>query len=71
METSLRSGARTLSRGLRTADAGVAALGAAILALAYLRTTGGDRRLVHSAKVKPGQSIRVVVTHPRSQHVHR
>jgi len=68
MEVSLRSGARTLSRGLRTANAGVAALGAIVLAVAYLRVSNQrERTLVHAATMQPGQSIRMVLTRPNGQ----
>ncbi len=66
MDVSLRSGARTLCRGLRTGNAGVAALGAVVLAVAYLRNQP-ERTLIHAAGVRPGQSLRVVVTRPDRQ----
>ena len=61
MDVSLRSGAHTLSRGLRTSSPAVAALGAALLALAYLRNEKRDesRQVI---RVRPGEAIRVVVT---------
>jgi hypothetical protein len=68
MDVSLRSGARTLSRGLRTGNAGVAALGALVVAVAYLRMSRQpERTLIHAARVRPGQSLRVVVTRPDRQ----
>ena len=64
MDVSLRSGARTLSRGLRTSSPAVAALGAALLALAYLRNEKRDES-PQVIRVRPGEAIRVVVTSVR------
>ena len=61
MELSLQSGARTLSKGLRTSDPKTAALGAAILALAYIRTQREVETRTHVVRLRPGQSLEVVV----------
>lgn len=63
MDISLSSGARTLSRGLRTSSPAVAALGAALLALAYLSNEEQDEA-PQVIKVRPGEAIRVVVSRP-------
>lgn len=61
MELSLQSGARTLSKGLRTSDPKTAALGAAILALAYIRSQRPTETLTHIVRLRPGQSLEVAV----------
>ena len=61
MELSLQSGARTLSKGLRTSDPKTAALGAAILALAYIRNQREVETRTHVVRLRPGQSLEVVV----------
>lgn len=62
MEVSLLSGARTLSKGLRTSDPKTAAFGAALLALVVIRRLGERDTLVHVARLHRGQSLRVVVS---------
>lgn len=61
MELSLQSGARTLSRGLRTSDPKTAALGAAILVWAYIRNQREGETLTHVVRLRPGQSLEVAV----------
>ncbi|WKZ82914.1 MAG: hypothetical protein QY307_01280 [Acidimicrobiia bacterium] len=68
MAITMLAGARTLASGLRRGNAAVAALGAAILALAWVRRTAGPRsQLVHAEKVVRGEAIEIRVTRPRDQ----
>ena len=64
---SLQNGARVLSKGLRTSSAGLAAVGAAILALvAIRRIEEGARPAVYRTKLRPGESLEIVVS-PRDR----
>lgn len=64
---SLNNGARVLSKGLRTSSAGLAAVGAAILALvAIRRIEAGEKTAVYRTKLRPGESLEVVVS-PRDR----
>lgn len=68
MAITMIAGARTLASGLRRGNPVVAALGAAILALAWVRRTGDPRReLVHTAKLGRGKALEIRVTRPRDQ----
>jgi len=64
MDVSLQSGARTLSKGLRTGSPGLAGLGALLLALVVIRRTEARSALVHRTTVRPGESLRVTLTKP-------
>lgn len=64
MDMSFESGARTLSRGLRTGSAGIAGLGALLLALAVIRRGEPRKTLVYRTTLRPGQSLRVALTRP-------
>jgi hypothetical protein len=64
---SLHNGARVLSKGLRTSSAGLAAVGAAILALvAIRRIEAGEKPVVYRTKLRPGESLEIVVS-PRDR----
>ena len=58
------SGARLLSKGLRSASALVAGIGAAMIALEVARRLSADTTEPVRIRLKPGQSIRVVVRRP-------
>lgn len=59
---SLQDGARILSKGLRTSTPSTAALGAAILALvAIRRIEAADPPAVYRTKLRPGESLEVIV----------
>jgi hypothetical protein len=68
MKVSFDSGARTLSKGLRTSDPKTAALGAAVLALAYIRNQRQTESLTHVVRLRPGQSLEVVVVRDEPSH---
>ncbi len=62
MKAGLLEGARRLARGVRMQDVGMATVGAAMIAIAVIRSTAGSKReLVAVKKVKPGRALRVVV----------
>jgi hypothetical protein len=55
-------GAHRLARGVRTQNVGMATVGAAMVAIAIIRSTARPKReLVAVKKVKPGRAIRVEV----------
>ena len=59
---SLHNGARILSKGLRTSSPPTAALGAFILALvAIRRIEAADPPAVYRTKLRPGESLEVIV----------
>ncbi|MBI5156403.1 MAG: hypothetical protein HZA58_00165 [Acidimicrobiia bacterium] len=64
MDVSLESGARTLSRGLRTGSAGVAGLGALLLALAIIGRSEPRKTLVYRTTVRAGESLRIAMVTP-------
>ncbi len=52
--------ARRLSRGIRSGNAGLAALGALLVARAIIRATATPRReLVYSTRLRRGQEMKV------------
>ena len=60
---SLHNGARVLSKGLRTSSAGLAALGAAILALvAIRRIERSEKPVVYRTKLRRGESLEIVAS---------
>jgi hypothetical protein len=65
VNTGFVGGARRLAKGIRTQNVGLAALGAALTALAFIKATATPKsQLVHVAKLKKGQELRVVVSRP-------
>jgi len=66
MDMSLQTGARALSRGLRTGSPGIAGLGALLLALAVIRRDKPRRTLVYRTTLGPGQFLRVGLVKPES-----
>lgn len=65
VDISLISGARRLTRGIRTGNVGVAVVGAILTAMAIARRGSGPKsELVQVVKVKPGQTVEISVTRP-------
>lgn len=63
MDITLASGARTLSRGLRTANPALAALGAAMLAILVVRASEPRQRvLMHRSTMRSGESLQIAVS---------
>lgn len=63
MESTFLRGVRQMSRGIRTGNAGIAAVGTALAAWALIKHTAGpSRQLVQVLDVRSGDEIRVVVT---------
>ena len=59
-------GARALARGVRTGDAALAGLGAALLALGWLRREP-KRELIYSRTLKKGEALRIKLAKPDEQ----
>jgi hypothetical protein len=56
----LRSGSRFLARGARTGSSGWAGLGAALLAVGWLRKRARpDRELLYARTLKQGEALRI------------
>jgi hypothetical protein len=55
----IRNGSKFLARGARVGNTGLTGLGAALLALGWLRKLYRGRELLYARDLKPGDAIRI------------
>ena len=60
----VQGGFRALARGVRVGDAALAALGAALLAVGWLRHGEAKRELIYSQTLKKGEQLRIQLAKP-------